>query len=58
MTMTLSLRLLAAGLLLAAPLAASAAPTGGSDLDRMSDTGGILGRPPGRRRRDTPSAGD
>lgn len=44
MTMTISFRPLAAVLLLAAPLAASAAQPGGSDLDRMSDTGGILGR--------------
>lgn len=52
--MTISFRVLAAVLLLAAPLAASAAPGGGSDLDRMSDTGSILGAAPGS---DTPPAG-
>ena len=39
--MTAPLRLLTAALVLAAPLVASAAP-GGSDLDRLSETGTVL----------------
>ena len=39
--MTAPLRLLTAALVLAAPLVASAAP-GGSDLDRLSETGAVL----------------
>ena len=37
-----TLRLLAAGLLLSAPLAAVAAPGGGSDLDRLSGTQALI----------------
>ena len=39
--MTAPLRLLTAALVLAAPLVASSAP-GGSDLDRLSETGAVL----------------
>ena len=43
--MTSPIRLFVAGLLLAAPLVASASPGEGSDLDRLSGTDAVLSAP-------------